>query len=246
MGKKYYAVREGRVRGIYDSWAACERQVKGYGGAIYKSFMSKQEAEAFMEEDIAPIKGMSMEEYLATAKASQRRTPRRRRATGTGVSNKSAQDSNASDTIFADLGAKSAVAFIDGSFDKTNKVVSTGGVIFYEGQEETFSYGTDKEIYTAYWNVAGELLGAMHVIEWAVAKEAKEIHIYYDYMGIEMWATGRWKANNPLTQQYAEFMLNSRRLIKTVFHKVAAHTGVTYNEKADELAKAGTKKVIEL
>lgn len=28
MGKKYYAVREGRVRGIYDSWAACERQVK--------------------------------------------------------------------------------------------------------------------------------------------------------------------------------------------------------------------------
>ena len=94
--------------------------------------------------------------------------------------------------------------------------------------------------------MAGELLGAMHVIEWAVAKEAKEIHIYYDYMGIEMWATGRWKANNPLTQQYAEFMLNSRRLIKTVFHKVAAHTGVTYNEKADELAKAGTKMVIEL
>ena len=26
MGKKYYAVRAGRVRGIYDSWAACERQ----------------------------------------------------------------------------------------------------------------------------------------------------------------------------------------------------------------------------
>ena len=40
--------------------------------------------------------------------------------------------------IFADLGAKSAVAFIDGSFDKTNKVVGTGGVIFYEGKKKRF------------------------------------------------------------------------------------------------------------
>lgn len=247
MGKKYYAVREGRVRGIYDSWAACERQVKGYGGAIYKSFMSKQEAEAFMAEDIAPIKGMSMEEYFATAKASKRRTPRRRKVTPAATTSVSTSDnSDDMQAIMADLGPKSAVAFIDGSFDKVKNVVGTGGVLFYEGQEETFSFGTDKEMYTAYWNVAGELLGAMHVIEAAVAKEAKEIHIYYDYMGIEMWATGRWKANNPLTQYYAEFMLNSRRRIKTVFHKVAAHTGVTYNEKADALAKAGIGKVIEL
>ena len=245
MGKKYYAVRAGRVRGIYDSWAACERQVKGYGGAVYKSFMSKQEAEAFMPEDIAPIKGMSMGEYLATAKASKRRTPRRRKVTSS-VQNDITDASDDMAAILADLGPKSAVAFIDGSFDKTNNVVGTGGVLFYEGQEETFSFGTDKPMYTAYWNVAGELLGAMHVIEAAVAKQAKEIHIYYDYMGIEMWATGRWKANNPLTQHYAEFMLNSRRQIKTVFHKVAAHTGVAYNEKADALAKAGTTKLIEL
>ena len=47
MGKKYYAVREGRVRGIYDSWAACERQVKGYGGAIYKSFMSNRKRKLY-------------------------------------------------------------------------------------------------------------------------------------------------------------------------------------------------------
>lgn len=112
MGKKYYAVRAGRVRGIYDSWAACERQVKGYGGAVYKSFMSKQEAEAFMPEDIAPIKGMSMEEYLATAKASKRRTPRRRKVTSS-VQNDITDASDDMAAILADLGPKSAVAFID-------------------------------------------------------------------------------------------------------------------------------------
>lgn len=56
MGKKYYAVRAGRVRGIYDSWAACERQVKGYGGAVYKSFMSKQEAEASCRKTLHRLK----------------------------------------------------------------------------------------------------------------------------------------------------------------------------------------------
>ncbi|WP_251440953.1 ribonuclease H1 domain-containing protein [Veillonella intestinalis] len=241
MGKKYYAVKEGRVRGIFDSWAACERQVKGYGGAIYKSFTSRQDAEDFMADEVAPIKGMSMAEYLETAKASTRRSSRRKK-----VAEPEATPAITAESILAELGPRCMLAYIDGSFDKVRNVVGAGGIMFYEGQEETFSFGTDKEMYTAYWNVAGELLGAMHVIKTAIAKQIKEVHIYYDYMGIEMWATGRWKANNPLTKAYAEFTLNSRRQVKTVFHKVAAHTGVVYNEKADELAKAGTTKLIDL
>ena len=38
MAKKFYAVRNGRVPGVYMTWADCEKQVKGFGGAIYKSF----------------------------------------------------------------------------------------------------------------------------------------------------------------------------------------------------------------
>ena len=56
MGKKYYAVREGRVRGIYDSWAACERQVKGYGGAIYKSFYVQTGSEALWRKILRLLK----------------------------------------------------------------------------------------------------------------------------------------------------------------------------------------------
>ena len=42
MAKKFYAVRNGRVPGVYMTWADCEKQVKGFGGAIYKSFPTEQ------------------------------------------------------------------------------------------------------------------------------------------------------------------------------------------------------------
>lgn len=44
--KKYYVVWEGAKPGIYESWAACQLQIKGYPQAKYKSFSSKAEAEA--------------------------------------------------------------------------------------------------------------------------------------------------------------------------------------------------------
>lgn len=45
---KYYAVRKGRNPGIYTSWDSCLKEVKGYSGAIYKSFKTKEEAEIYM------------------------------------------------------------------------------------------------------------------------------------------------------------------------------------------------------
>ena len=39
---KYYAVKKGRNPGIYTSWDLCLKEVKGYKGAIYKSFKKKK------------------------------------------------------------------------------------------------------------------------------------------------------------------------------------------------------------
>ncbi|GAE26346.1 ribonuclease HI-related protein 3 [Halalkalibacter wakoensis JCM 9140] len=44
--KKYYVVWKGRKPGIYLTWAECEAQVKGFTGARFKSFPTKEEAEA--------------------------------------------------------------------------------------------------------------------------------------------------------------------------------------------------------
>ncbi len=46
MAKKYYVVWEGNNIGIFDSWAKCQLQIKGYPNAKYKSFKTKEAAEA--------------------------------------------------------------------------------------------------------------------------------------------------------------------------------------------------------
>lgn len=52
---KYYAVKKGRKTGIYMTWEACKEQVNGFSGAVYKSFTTLQEANAFLEINEAPI-----------------------------------------------------------------------------------------------------------------------------------------------------------------------------------------------
>ena len=48
--QKYYVVWKGVQPGIYNTWMDCKLQVKGYEGAIYKSFESRQEAEAAVSD----------------------------------------------------------------------------------------------------------------------------------------------------------------------------------------------------
>ncbi len=51
MARKYYAVRSGRMTGIFDTWEECSRQVTGVSGAEFKSFASLDDARAYMQGD---------------------------------------------------------------------------------------------------------------------------------------------------------------------------------------------------
>jgi ribonuclease HI len=48
VAKNFYAVKNGHVPGIYETWDECEQQVAGYSGASYKGFEFRKEAEAFL------------------------------------------------------------------------------------------------------------------------------------------------------------------------------------------------------
>lgn len=48
MKKKYYAVKNGRNNGIYDTWDECKKEVDGYKGAKYKSFGTLDEAKEYL------------------------------------------------------------------------------------------------------------------------------------------------------------------------------------------------------
>ena len=51
MAKKFYAVRNGKINGVYESWDECKKQVMGFKGARYKGFETREEAVAFVRGD---------------------------------------------------------------------------------------------------------------------------------------------------------------------------------------------------
>lgn len=55
MAKKYYAVRQGRIPGIYETWEDCKKQVIGFSSAQYKSFPTLEEAESYLEPKKAAV-----------------------------------------------------------------------------------------------------------------------------------------------------------------------------------------------
>lgn len=135
--------------------------------------------------------------------------------------------------------ADQIVAYVDGSFSKEIGKYAFGCVIIKpDGEIIRESGNGDDPESLKQRNVTGEMLGAMYAVKWCEVNRYPAIKICYDYMGIEMWATGGWKANNDLTQKYAAFMRACGARIRISFQKIAAHTGDKYNEEADKLAKA--------
>lgn len=55
--KKYYVVWKGKKPGVYSSWNTCKRQIDGFEGAQYKSFVDINEAEIAFSKKYEDYKG---------------------------------------------------------------------------------------------------------------------------------------------------------------------------------------------
>lgn len=128
-------------------------------------------------------------------------------------------------------------AFVDGSYNSATGVYGYGGFLVADGEKYVLQGAGDNEEAASMRNVAGEILGSMAAVKKAIELGLKELTIYYDYMGIEMWATGGWKRNKAGTIAYYEFMQQVKSQIAITFVKVKGHSGVDGNEEADRLAK---------
>ncbi|MDR0272479.1 MAG: reverse transcriptase-like protein, partial [Clostridiales bacterium] len=130
-----------------------------------------------------------------------------------------------------------AIAYIDGSYSNVAKRFSYAVILFIDGEKITYSGSENTSELAEMRNVAGELKAAMCAIQLANKNGVKNLKIYYDYAGIEMWATGKWKAKMFYTQEYANYVKKMKEKINITFVKVVAHSGDLYNDEADHLAK---------
>lgn len=128
-------------------------------------------------------------------------------------------------------------AYVDGSFNPKSSVYGYGGFLRHDGLKEILQGSDNDEEMAHMRNVSGEILGSMAAIRLAVELGLKELIIYYDYAGIEAWATGEWKRNNKYTKAYHEYVNSISDIIKLHFVKVKGHSGIDGNEEADILAK---------
>lgn len=186
---KYYAVKYNDEKKIFESWAECQEYITNKKGFLYKSFLSLEEANNYLND---------VEEAVDLA---------------------------------------IPTVYIDGSYDVKTGNYSFGGVLIINNQEYRFSKAFKLDEYSSARNVAGEIKGASYIINYAIKQGIKELNIFYDYIGIEKWYKGEWKANSKIALEYIKFKDKVKDKIKINFNKVKSHSNNKYNDLADKLAK---------
>lgn len=217
---KFYAVKVGKIAGIYSTWSECEAQTKGVSGAKYKSFATLKEAEDYIQ---------STDSDTSTVKQSN--------------TVMAIEDMNVMvESKISSLVENEVIAFVDGSYDVTEEKSAFGAIIISCGGNKDILYKAfTKQLgaeFISLRNVAAELEGVKEAVNWAVLYKKKKITVYYDYTGIEQWATGQWKAKTTITKNYISFISEKRKVIDIFFVKVPAHSGICLNEEVDALAKS--------
>ncbi|WP_075620396.1 viroplasmin family protein [Paenisporosarcina indica] len=134
--------------------------------------------------------------------------------------------------------------YVDGSYSKKLKKAGFGCVfVLKEIAVHTVAKEAPIDKDEDLWNVSAEIAGVLCAVEWAIKNKYPIVNIFYDYEGLEKWYSGEWKANKKTTKNYVSKLNQLKKEISINFVKVKAHSGDTFNELADQLAKSAIYNV---
>jgi ribonuclease HI len=221
MAKKFYAVLKGHKVGVFTTWAACQASTKGYSGAAFKSFTTKEEADVYLGNT-------SMSPGTSPAKSIQATA-----ATGLTVV----------------LAYQFPIQiYTDGACDPNPGATGSGLVVYEYGKITTLKYGYHSPKGT---NNTAELIALREAIKLAhyYIKKNQPVEILsdsdYSLKAVFVWSKGwekkNWTKGSSTPIQNLDLIKEcyalSRPLIgKVQMTHVRAHAGTEGNEIADRLS----------
>ena len=257
MAKKVaYVVFVGRKTGIFTSWDEVKAQVNGFPGQKQQGYTSMADAEAawaaWTSGSGAGTTGVCSAGRVNSA-AGTTGTVHKISAgskTGAGSVEEALRTHELGENIDANLifpHIDGPIAYTDGSYNSMLERYAYGTIIFPNPQDLTdqlqISGSGEVDEYKTANNVAGEVLGAVTAMEFALEQGWKKITIFHDYNGLAYWAkampgmTRRWQAKTPIAQYYQKRYDELSQMIDVDFFWVRGHSRDHYNDIVDALAK---------
>ena len=226
--KKIYAVRQGRQTGLFNTWAACEAQVKGYAGARFKGFTDAAEALAWLQGRAGQVETATQELHRV------RRTVAR-------------QPALTAAAVPADY-----VIYTDGSCLRNPDGPGGWAAVIMDqhaGTKTELHEGTPSTT-----NNRMELSAAIAALRHVPVEAVVDLYTDSQYLKnafTKQWLAG-WKRKGWKTAAGGEVKnqdlwrqldaLFSSRIVR--FHWVKGHVGVEHNERCDELARREAMKYV--
>lgn len=231
---KFYVVWKGRETGIFTDWNTCNKHVKGFAGAKYKSFKTRVEAEtAFRGDSTTPAKasvaGDKPEALPATKKKTTAQTPKTYTA-------------GEIDAMMVDT-----KIFTDGGCEPNPGKAGSGIAVYRDGVVDELWYGLFNPNGTNNTAELNALFQALIMAKDDIGK-GKSVAIFcdskYSIQCVTQWAVG-WKKKG-WKKKTGE--IKNLELIKEMFElhqsvkdevqvlHVNGHVGVEGNELADRMS----------
>lgn len=230
---KFYAVRN--TSQIFENWSDCERVVKGTKGIEFKSFPTREQADAYLRG----------EEPVLSKKKTQDPVPY---VSESGIKGtiRMAEDSDP-----LTWGIQGFVYSIDGSFNKDTQIYGGAFAVYENGVLlDGKAVANNKPQFAQSRNVAGEVCGFGLALSDAMERELTKLTIICDYEGIFRWSAPKsvivndvacWGVSlkKPVGCYHAHLLevAKSSGIDEIDFIWVRGHRGLKVNQTADKLAK---------
>lgn len=236
MGKIYVVIKGREGPKIYYNWNECSKNVTGYTGAIYKSFTNIVNAKKYLNKYninllITNDHHSSVKDSSTISESNHRPRPFIRKKI------------KISSTIFNKIISgqiNQITAYTDGScrYQGTSRAKAGSGIYIPKLGIEYSSPVPGKQT-----NNRGELYAVILVLDFIYilidddSNDLSNILFNIDIYTDSRYVMNNLRSNNKVNLDLWEKLLFFESKLNVTFHKVLAHSGDYFNEKADTLAK---------